>query len=186
MKSFRSLLAGLALLLSIPAAQAACEDWWAGFDTACSKVSQIWSQGNNGLLLSGYAYHSRSQYTQEKLNELNEFAYGGGFDKHITHENGNEESIFFFVFADSHEDPQFNLGYMWMPYWKVAGDFQLGAGLSGGLVSRTDIFNGIPFPVILPMLSAKFSPITLYTTYIPSLGGVNNGSVLYTYGRIEF
>jgi palmitoyl transferase len=52
------------------------------------------------------------------------------------------------------------------------------------LVARNDIFNGWPFPAVLPLASLRYQRFTLLGTYIPTLGGVNNGSILYVFGKI--
>jgi palmitoyl transferase len=53
------------------------------------------------------------------------------------------------------------------------------------LVARTDIANGFPFPAVLPLASLRYSKVTLFSTYIPNIGGgVNNGSVFYIFGMV--
>ena len=37
---------------------------------------------------------------------------------------------------------------------------------------------------MLPLVSLRYGTVTVYCTYIPTLGGVNNGSVLYIFGKI--
>ena len=53
------------------------------------------------------------------------------------------------------------------------------------LISRQDIWGGVPFPAILPLLSLRYDRFTVFSTYIPTLnGGINHGSILYVFGRI--
>jgi palmitoyl transferase len=52
------------------------------------------------------------------------------------------------------------------------------------LVARNDLFNGWPFPALLPLVSVRYDKLTVYSTYIPSLGGINNGSVVYIFGKV--
>jgi palmitoyl transferase len=62
---------------------------------------------------------------------------------------------------------------------------QPGLGYTLMIIQRPDIANGIPFPAILPLFSLRWQKATLVTTFIPTLnGGINNGSVLYVFGRI--
>ena len=50
---------------------------------------------------------------------------------------------------------------------------------------RQDIFGGVPFPAILPLVSLRYDRVTVFSTYIPTLnGGINHGSILYVFGRI--
>lgn len=42
-------------------------------------------------------------------------------------------------------------------------------------------------PAILPLFSLRYRQVTLQSTFIPTLnGGVNNGSVIFFYGRYTF
>ena len=42
----------------------------------------------------------------------------------------------------------------------------------------------IPFPGVLPLVSAGYKDAMLYATYIP--GGKGNGNVLFMFGRWSF
>jgi hypothetical protein len=37
---------------------------------------------------------------------------------------------------------------------------------------------------VLPLLSVRYDKFTVYGTYVPSLGGINNGSVVYIFGKV--
>jgi hypothetical protein len=50
--------------------------------------------------------------------------------------------------------------------------------------ARNDIANGWPFPAVLPLFSLRYDPVTIVSTYIPNLGGINHGSVFYIFGKI--
>jgi palmitoyl transferase len=64
---------------------------------------------------------------------------------------------------------------------------QFGLGYVAAIVQRPDIFHGIPFPAALPLASLRYKEATLSATFIPTVGGgVNNGSVLYVFGRYTF
>ena len=88
------------------------------------------------------------------------------------------------IFSDSHSRPQYNLGYAWSTYWGPRTGVQPGLGYTALIVARNDIFNGWPFPAVLPLASLRYDRFSLMTTYIPTLGGVNNGSVFYVFGKI--
>lgn len=53
------------------------------------------------------------------------------------------------------------------------------------LTARTDIAKGWPFPVVLPLFSLRYDRVTIVSTYIPNLAGINHGSVFYIFGKIE-
>ena len=101
--------------------------------------------------------------------------------------NGDTHTVFFLGFLDSHRNVQWNLGYAWI---HVLGLPRRAAGRASGctamIVQRPDIASGIPFPVMLPLaVVASTRRRTLVTTYIPNVGGgINNGSMLYVFGRI--
>ena len=60
-------------------------------------------------------------------------------------------------------------------------------GYTAFIMTRPDIFNGVPFPAVLPIASVKLGPAEIMGTFIPKLnGGVNHGNVAYFFGRIQF
>ena len=161
----RAILAAILLCLSAPAA-AGCDDLWDWLNSGCRRLVDTYEHGGNDLIVSGYAWHTPWTWTAEKRAEENENAWGGGWGRTVERINGDTDTVFFLVFSDSHSRPQYNVGYTLM------------------VVARNDIFNGWPFPVALPLVSARYDKVTVYGTYIPSVGGVNNGSVVYIFGKV--
>jgi len=167
-----------------PARAAECSDMWEWLNTACRRVVDTYKFGGNQLLVSGYAWHTPWTWTAEKRAEENSNAWGGGWGRVVERENGDTDTVYALVFSDSHSRPQYNIGYGWSTYWGARTGLQGGLGYTAMIVARNDIFNGLPFPALLPLVSLRYDRATLYTTYIPSLGGVNNGSVFYVFGAI--
>jgi palmitoyl transferase len=66
----------------------------------------------------------------------------------------------------------------------LSKDFKLGAGLTVFVTARPDIFNNIPFPGILPWVSAIFQRASLSATYVPGSKGA--GNVLFILGQWQF
>ena len=72
---------------------------------------------------------------------------------------------------------------------KVPGDrwrmknFHLGLGFTAGVTAR-DNWNYIPLPVLLPLASVGYGPVTFQMTYIP--GTYNNGNVYFAWMRFQF
>ena len=94
--------------------------------------------------------------------------------------------MFFLVFEDSHRQPEFNLGYTWTTYWLSREGLQPGLGFTAAIIQRPDIANGWPVPVVLPLFTLRYQTVEVLSTYIPKLnGGVNHGSVLYIFGKID-
>lgn len=149
-------------------------------------AKRIIHEGDNVLYLSGYAYHDRGTYSPEKIAEFNEAAWGAGFGRTLIDENGNSNALFGLAFLDSHSDVQAQVGYAREWRWQFAEHAAVGAGFVAMLVSRSDMFNNIPFPAILPLASIEVGRVALMTSYIPKLSGDGgNGNVLYIFGRIN-
>ncbi|MEP7085089.1 MAG: phospholipid:lipid A palmitoyltransferase [Betaproteobacteria bacterium] len=181
-----SLAATLAIVAS--GAQALeCSDLWSFVGRSCSKAAAAWDHGDNELILSGYAYHLRSTYSEEKLRELNEKAWGGGWARTVDDPDGDTHTIFLYGFHESHGKIQWNAGYLYSTYWGPMDGLHAGLGFTVFLVQRPDIASGVPIPAILPVAALAYGKATLMTTFIPTVnGGVNNGSVWYVFGRYRF
>lgn len=150
-------------------------------------AKRIWNEGDNTLYLSGYAYHGRNTYSAEKIAEFNEEAWGGGFGRTLIDENGNSNSLFGLAFLDSHSDVQAQVGYAREWRWQFTEHAALGAGFVAMLVTRSDMFNNIPFPAVLPLASLEVHGVGLMASYVPKLNGGDggNGDVLFLFGRIN-
>ncbi|WP_290973358.1 hypothetical protein [Herbaspirillum sp.] len=150
-------------------------------------VSNIWDKGDDAIYLSGVAHHGRGTYTKEKLNELNEHAWGLGYGKTLRNEKGDDESLYGLVIKDSHRHPQYMAGYAYEWVFPIAHTgLELGLGGTAMLMSRQDYFNSIPFPVPLPLASIGTKKGKLMFAYVPRLSAnKNNGDVLLIFGRIE-
>ena len=183
----RQVLAGAIALAATNAFAFGCADLWSFVGRSCSKAAAAWDHGDNELVLSGYAYHLRSTYTEEKLRELNEKAYGGGWARSIDDPDGDTHTLFLFGFHESHGKVQWNAGYLYSTYWGRQDGLRAGLGLATFIVQRPDIASGVPIAAILPVGSLKYGKATIIATFIPTVnGGINNGSVLFVFGRFGF
>jgi len=180
----RAFVAVVFLCLSAPAAAAECADLWDWLNQGCRRLVDTYENGGKELILSGYAWHTPWTWTAEKRAEENSNAWGAGLARTVERDNGDTDTVYALVFSDSHRKPEYNLGYGWSTYWGARDGVQGGLGYTALLVARNDIFNGWPFPAVLPLISMRYRKFTMLGTYIPTLGGVNNGSVLYIVGKI--
>jgi len=155
-------------------------------DTA-NYARRIIDEGDNTLYLSGYAYHDRSTYSAAKIDGFNEAAWGAGFGRTLIDDKGNSDSLFALAFLDSHSDVQAQVGYAREWRWQFAEHAAVGGGFVAMLVTRSDMFSNMPFPVVLPLVSVEVKGVALMATYIPKLspGDGANGNVLYLFGRIN-
>lgn len=190
--NLRVALALVALLASPLARAAECHgdptsETLAWYERFCSRLTDTWKRGNHELLVSGYSWHTPWTYTKEKRDELESDSWGGGYGRTVEDPNGDEHTVFGLAFQDSHRNAQLQVGYAWNRYWGPRGGLQGGLGYTIMIVQRPDILSGVPFPAILPLFSLRVGPAKLVSTFIPTVnGGVNNGSVLYVFGRYTF
>src|SRR5712664_887413 len=101
--------AGTILLQAFPAAAAGDGD--GPWQEAKDRISTIANDGADSIYLSGWAHHGRNTYTRERLDELNEKSWGGGYGRTYRNASGNDESLYFMAISDSHKKPQLMGGY---------------------------------------------------------------------------
>ena len=189
--AFRSIFLSLAVtaplaLLPVPATAGAfstVSDWGS---EAADQFRLIRDQGSTELYLSGYGRHGRSTYTKERLEELNENAWGVGVGRRIRNARGNDEIVYALGISDSHYKPQLMAGYAHEWIYPVGGSgLELGVGYTAMLISRQDYFRGVPFPIALPVGSLGTRDIKLRASYVPRLSqNKGNGDVLLLFVSI--
>lgn len=152
-----------------------------------AKAAKFKDEGKTNLLLSGYAHHGRNTYTPERIREFNENAWGLGIAKTLRNSDGNEEYLFGMAISDSHYDPQLMAGYAYQWIWPIAGKLEFGAGWTAMLISRSDTWDGLPFPGALPLISVGTPDAKLMAAYIPRISdNKGNGDVWLVFARINF
>lgn len=178
----------VSILISSMACQAqsisseASELW----DGAKTKAINILDNGELSLMLSGYAHHGRGTYTAERIAELNERAWGLGFAKTIRNAKDNEELLYGMIISDSHFKPQPMAGYAYQWMKPIGANIEVGAGLTGLLISRTDYFSGFPFPAVLPVASIGTRSSKLMAAYVPRFSkNKGNGDVMLLFVRFD-
>ncbi|AIY39843.1 Lipid A acylation protein PagP [Collimonas arenae] len=152
-----------------------------------SRLDNIVDNGDMEVYLSGYAYHGRHTYTEERIRELNEKAWGLGGGRTIRNADGNDESLYLLAIRDSHWRPQIMAGYAYEWIWNVPKTpVEVGAGYTAMLVSRQDYFGGFPFPLALPVVSLGVKGAKLMGSYVPRLSSnKGNGDVWLIFARFE-
>ena len=141
-----------------------------------SEIGKIVTQGKWDVTITGYAYHNPNTYTDNQLKALNDKAWGGGIGKVFRTNSGNDESIYAMVFRDSANYLQWSAGYAYQWIFPVASTgLELGAGLTAALISRHDVYNSVPFPALLPLVSIGSRNIKIMATYVPPIS-VNKGN----------
>ena len=158
-----------------------CEHWPDWLKPVCMRPYQTWTEGNNELYFTGYAWHNRFQYPKEKHGTYNEAAWGGGAGRGFYDELGNWHGLYAFAFLESHSKVEPIAGYAFLKNLHVNEYSSLGIGFTIFLTARPDIFNGVPFPGALPWAGLTHKRFTFLATYIPGSRGV--GNVLFLLGK---
>jgi lipid IVA palmitoyltransferase len=192
MRNFLTVILILVLFMTLQQGSARAEEDNASetgtFTKITSFVKRIFREGDTALYLSGYAYHLRGVYSEEDLKDTNEEAWGGGIGKVLIDEKNRAHELYLFASLDSHNHMQVLSGYIKQWRHSFTDRLSVGAGFTVFIMSRPDIFHGIPFPGILPVASIEFRPVTLLATYIPTISEntTGKGNVLFVFGRITF
>jgi palmitoyl transferase len=158
-----------------------CEGWPAWLKPICMRPYQTWTQGNNELYVSGYAWHNRNYYDRDRIPKYNEAALGGGLGKSFYDENGNWHGLYAIGFLDSHKHIEPTAGYAFLKMLHMTENARIGLGYTVLVTQRPDIFNGIPFPGALPWMSISYRRFSISGTYIP--GSKNVGNVLFVLAK---
>jgi palmitoyl transferase len=161
-----------------------CSNWASWPKAICHRWHQIWTEGDNELYLSGYAWHNRYTYRHDKIKSFNELAWGGGLGKGFYDETGDWHALSAIAFLDSHNNVEPVAGYTFLKVAHLRNSVKLGAGYTLLVTARPDIFHNIPFPGLLPWASITYRRATLSATYIPGAQGA--GNVLYLLGKWTF
>ena len=164
-----------------------CSGMWAWAGRQCEGLKAAWFQGRATWYFSGYAWHIPGTWSEEKLAELNQRAWGGGYGFARTDERGDNYSWYSLFFYDSHYNVTSMAGWGAMTYWPAKDDFAVGLGYTAFIMMRPDIAKGWPFPAALPLASVKLQKFEVIGTFIPKLnGGINHGDVAYFFARYQF
>lgn len=151
-----------------------------------TNVARTWNTPEHyDLYIPFITRHARFAYDQEKIEQYNERPWGAGFGVSSQDEKGNWHGLYLMAFKDSFNKWEPVGGYGWEKKWRPLTDqnVQLGLGYTIGVTAR-DNWNYIPVPVVLPLASVGYGPVTFQMTYIP--GTYNNGNVYFAWARIRF
>lgn len=154
------------------------------YQNAKTRLSQIIHSQNQELYLTGYAWHNRYTYDKERIKTYNENAWGGGYGRSITDEDGDWQALYGFAFLDSHKRVQPIIGYGFMKQWQPVRDVRFGLGVSPLLTMRSDINQGYPFPGLVPLAGIQIKRLSFMGAYVP--GHHNIGNVLFLFARYTF
>ncbi len=182
MRQTRFLFFGLLLFKNLYAdIPSHCKNWPDWLKPVCVRPYQTWSEGDNELYLTGYAWHNRFRYPEHKLGTYNENAWGGGLGKGFFDENGDWHGLYAFAFLESHSKVQPISGYAFLKTLHINEASSVGIGFTVFITARPDIFNNAPFPGALPWAGLNFHRLSILASYVPGAKGV--GNVLFVLGK---
>lgn len=178
-----AILCAAGYLLPPAAVQAKKPEWLAQLK---NDVELTWQEPQAyDFYLPAISWHARFAYDQNKIDRYNENPWGAGFGRSRHDENGNWHSLYVMMFKDSHNQWEPIVGYGWEKTWRSAQTpaFYCGVGYTFGVTMREQA-DYLPLPVLLPLASINYEPLSLQMTYIP--GGKNSGNVLFAWLRYQF
>lgn len=137
------------------------------------------------LFLPVLTRHNRHTHSKKQIDGYNEHPWGGGYGVSRYDEKGNWHALYAMAFKDSFNKWEPVAGYGYEKIWQPLSDkeFRLGAGYVAA-VSARDNYDYVPFPMVLPLVSAGYSRLTFQATYVP--GGNSKGNVLFGWFRFQF
>jgi lipid IVA palmitoyltransferase len=151
-----------------------CNAWPTWLQPVCTRPYQTWTEGDNELYLTGYAWHNRYQYSKKKIGLYNENAWGGGLGKGFFDEKGDWHGLYAFAFLESHRKLEPIAGYAFLKTLHINENSNIGLGFTVFLTARPDILNNAPFPGVLPWAGLNYKQLSFLATYIPGSQGVGN------------
>lgn len=149
------------------------------------------SQGKNGLLISGYAYHttvpahwptgSSGQTPSDPLG-LNEIPYGLGYARTWYNDATHEEyTLFGVAFADSYWKPEVHVGYTYQQYHPIFGSNNLEWGIGYTPMILVKPSWTTDAPIILPVVglssTIKYKNFEVMATWV---------NVIFVNAKISF
>jgi lipid IVA palmitoyltransferase len=154
------------------------------YETAKTHITDIVTKGDWEVYVPFWAKHFGYSNGQGLANP-NEHPWGAGIGKGFYNSSGNWEGLYAMEFQDSNGQPQYQVGYGWIPTWRPSGDnFRVGAGLTGFIFLRSSYLNYTPLPAVLPIASVGYGPFDVQMAYVPDFR--NNGNVLFWWAKYSF
>ena len=133
------------------------------------------SQGLNGVMISGYAYHLSIplHWPTGYSSGVNELALGAGYSRtYYNHEYNSEYSLYILGFADSFWKPEIHVGYTYQKYFHFGeSNWKWGIGYTPFIFIKPSLTSDAPLP--LPgggiSTSVQYKHFTLMLTYANQL-----------------
>jgi len=159
------------------------ESLWSAYE---NNIAETWNAPQHqDLFLPVLTRHNRHTHNEKQIDGYNEHPWGGGYGVSRYDKKGNWHALYAMAFKDSFNKWEPVAGYGYEKIWQPLNDkeFRLGAGYITA-VSARDNYDYVPFPMVLPLVSAGYSRLTFQATYVP--GANSKGNVLFGWFRFQF
>lgn len=159
------------------------ESLWSAYK---NNIAETWNAPQHqDLFLPVLTRHNRHTHSEKQIDGYNEHPWGGGYGVSRYDKKGNWHALYAMAFKDSFNKWEPVAGYGYEKIWQPLNDkeFRLGAGYITA-VSARDNYDYLPFPMVLPLVSAGYSRLTFQATYVP--GANSKGNVLFGWFRFQF
>jgi lipid IVA palmitoyltransferase len=136
-------------------------------------------EGEPELYVTGYTWHLPWTYDRATRTRLNSANWGGGIGRSHIDRRGDQNSVFFLAFSDSHRQPQFILSYGWQRPWLANREWGLSWGYMAFLFSREDVAHHFPLPAVLPSAAVRWRRLELVGLFVPRVSRDIKGDVFF-------
>lgn len=135
-------------------------------------ITMAESEGLNGVMINGYAYHlgDTLHWPIGTSDGVNEIALGAGYTRTYYNPQFNSEySLYIMGFMDSFYKPELHVGYIYQKYFDMtdSGHLKWGIGYTPFIFVKPSLTNDAPIP--LPgaglVTSIKYRNFDLMLTY---------------------
>lgn len=144
-------------------------DWWCQIHHG---IDNVQDSGNNGFMLSGYAYHTSvsAHWPTGGYHGLNEIPYGAGYIRtYYDHDHHEEYGLVAIAFNDSFFKPELHLGYIYQKFHSIFNqeNFQLGLGYTPMIFIKPSWSNDAPliYPGVGLISTLKYKNFSLMATF---------------------
>ncbi|RJT43140.1 lipid IV(A) palmitoyltransferase PagP [Rahnella woolbedingensis] len=156
------------------------------WDSFKNNITETWNAPQSqDLFLPVLTRHNRHTHSKKQIDGYNEHPWGGGYGVSRYDEKGNWHALYAMAFKDSFNNWEPVAGYGYEKIWQPLDDKELRLGVGYiAAVSARDNYDYVPFPMVLPLVSAGYSRLTFQATYVP--GTSTKGNVLFGWFRWDF
>ncbi|MBP9742089.1 MAG: hypothetical protein KBD37_01890 [Burkholderiales bacterium] len=163
-----------------------CDSWSSWWCDIKFGIKMAESSGVNGILISGYAYHTsvglHFPVGHNEEGPVNEITAGAGYTRTFFNPQYNSEyALYASGFMDSYYKIQLQVGYAYQQYFNLtnSGNLKWGLGYTPFIFIKPAYTNDapVPLPGVGLVTSLKYNNVDLILTYV---------DLIFLSARIDF